>query len=46
VRVTHEVGQAGLLLGIELLDHVILGRPEHVSLRERGLYTPPVSRPA
>jgi hypothetical protein len=24
-----------------VLDHVIVGRPGFVSLRERGLYTPP-----
>ncbi len=40
VRVTREVGQAGDLLGIDLLDHVIVGGREFVSLRERGLYRP------
>ncbi len=41
-RVTAAVANAGMLLGVELLDHVIIGRPEHASLRERGMYTPPV----
>ena len=41
VRVTQEVARAGLLLGVELLDHVIIGRPGHVSLLERRLFTPP-----
>ncbi len=40
VRVTREAGQVGDLLGIELLDHVIVGGREFVSLRERGLYRP------
>jgi len=40
VRVTREAGQVGDLLGIELLDHVIIGGREFVSLRERGLYRP------
>jgi DNA repair protein RadC len=40
VRLTAEAGRAGALLGIEVLDHVVVGRPGHVSLRERGLYRP------
>jgi DNA repair protein RadC len=40
VRLTREAAQAGDLLGIDVLDHVILGGQAHVSLRERGLYTP------
>ncbi len=40
VRVTCEAGQVGDLLGIDLLDHVIVGGREFVSLRERGLYRP------
>ena len=41
VRVTQEVARAGQLLGVELLDHVIIGRPGHVNLLERRLFTPP-----
>ncbi|MCW5851821.1 MAG: hypothetical protein KIT87_17240 [Anaerolineae bacterium] len=40
VRLTREAGQAGDLLGIEVLDHIVLGRPGFVSLRENGLYSP------
>ena len=43
-RLTREAGQVGDLLGIELLDHVVVARQGHVSLRERGLYAPPASR--
>jgi DNA repair protein RadC len=37
VEVTRQLSQAGKLLDIELLDHLILGRQRFVSLRERGL---------
>jgi len=37
VAVTREIVQAGRLLGIEVLDHLIIGRQRYVSLRERGL---------
>lgn len=40
VRVTREAAQAGELLGIDLLDHVIVGGRGFVSLRERGFYRP------
>lgn len=40
VRLTAEVGRAGDLLGIDLLDHVVVARGGHASLRERGLYAP------
>src|ERR1700682_2633552 len=44
VQLTHDAGQAGLLLGIAVLDHVILGREEGTSsLRALGLYIPPGS---
>jgi DNA repair protein RadC len=41
VQLTHDAGQAGLLLGISVLDHVILGREGTSSLRALGLYVPP-----
>jgi DNA repair protein RadC len=44
IRLTREAGRAAELLGIELLDHVVIARQGHVSLRERGLYTPPGNR--
>lgn len=37
VHVTRQIRQAGALLDIELLDHVIIGRQRYVSLKERGL---------
>ena len=42
IRLTLDAGKAGELLGIQVLDHIVLGRTGHVSLREQGLYTPPV----
>jgi DNA repair protein RadC len=37
VTVTRQIGQAGELLSIELLDHLVIGDQRFVSLRERGL---------
>jgi DNA repair protein RadC len=37
VQVTAALVQAGRLLDIEVLDHLIIGRGEHTSLKERGL---------
>jgi DNA repair protein RadC len=37
VRVTRAVVEAGRLLNIDMLDHVIIGRNRYVSLKERGL---------
>ncbi len=41
VRLTDEAAKVGLLLGIEVLDHLVIGRPNFASLWEQGLYTPP-----
>ena len=41
VQLTHDAGQAGLLLSITVLDHIILGREGTSSLRALGLYVPP-----
>jgi hypothetical protein len=41
VQLTHDAGQAGALLGIAVLDHVIVGREGFASLRAEGLYVPP-----
>ena len=35
--ITRELAQAGKLLGIELLDHIVIGGEKFVSLKERGL---------
>jgi DNA repair protein RadC len=37
VRVTEQIVQAGKLLDIEVLDHLVIGRQRYVSLKERGL---------
>ena len=37
VAITEQVRSSGDLLGIEVLDHIILGRQRHVSLKEQGL---------
>jgi DNA repair protein RadC len=37
VLVTHALADAGKLLDIELLDHLVIGQGKWVSLRERGL---------
>jgi DNA repair protein RadC len=37
VTVTRQIKEAGDLLDLELLDHIIVGRGRYVSMRERGL---------
>jgi len=37
VRITRQVAEAGKLVDIEVLDHLIIGRGRYVSLKERGL---------
>ena len=37
VRITELIVQAGELLGIEVLDHLVIGQQRYVSLKERGL---------
>lgn len=37
VEITLRLVEVGALVGIELLDHVVLGHPGWVSMRERGL---------
>jgi DNA repair protein RadC len=41
IALTGEAGRVGDLLGIPVLDHIIVGRPGFVSLRQQGHYTPP-----
>jgi len=36
IKVTRDLFRAGQLLKIEVLDHVIIGNPNHASLREMG----------
>ena len=41
VALTADAARIGALLGIDVLDHVIVGRAnQHVSLREKGLFSP------
>jgi DNA repair protein RadC len=37
LALTRRLAQAGTLMGIEVLDHVVLGRGRYVSLKERGV---------
>jgi DNA repair protein RadC len=37
VAVTRALVQAGRLLDIEVLDHLVIGQGRHVSMKERGL---------
>jgi len=37
VRVTEQIVQAGRLLDIDVLDHLVIGKQRYVSLKERGL---------
>ena len=37
IDATEKIAQAAKLLGIELLDHVVIGRRRYASLAERGL---------
>jgi DNA repair protein RadC len=38
IKVTRDLIRAGQLLKIEVIDHVIIGRPNHCSLRELGYF--------
>lgn len=38
VRITRRVSEAGALVGIELLDHIIIGNQCFVSLKEKGFF--------
>ena len=38
VKFTRELGEAAKLLGVELLDHVVIGHGEATSLKDRGLF--------
>ena len=37
VLLTRELCMCGIILGIEVLDHIIIGKRDHVSFREKGL---------
>ena len=37
VAITRQLAQAAKLLGVELLDHIVIGDKRHVSLKDKGL---------
>jgi len=37
VQVTRQIVEAGSLLNVDVVDHLIIGRQRFVSMRERGL---------
>ena len=39
IRITRRVYEAGMLIGIELLDHIIIGDQCFVSLKDRGEFS-------
>jgi len=38
IKVTRDLIRAGQLLKIEVLDHIVIGHPKHISLRELGYF--------
>jgi DNA repair protein RadC len=38
IKVTHDLIRAGQILKVELLDHIIIGRGQHLSLRNLGYF--------
>lgn len=36
IKVTERMVEAGKLLGVQVLDHLIIGRPGYVSLKDKG----------
>jgi DNA repair protein RadC len=37
IAITNQLRDAGVLIGIQLIDHIIISKKGHLSLRERGL---------
>lgn len=37
MRLTRRIQECGEMMGIEVLDHLIIGRKQYFSLREEGL---------
>ena len=38
INTTKRIYDAGKILGIELLDHIIIGDNDYISLKERGVF--------
>jgi DNA repair protein RadC len=37
IAITNQLKEAGSLIGIQLIDHIIVSKNGHVSMREQGL---------
>lgn len=37
IRITNRLAEAGRVLGIEVIDHIIIGKHDHLSFKERNL---------
>jgi DNA repair protein RadC len=38
IALTKRLVEAGKIIGIEVLDHIIIGNPNHISLKQQGLF--------
>ena len=38
IKITRDFIRAGQLLKIEVLDHIVIGNPNHISLRSLGYF--------
>ncbi|MGC9054621.1 MAG: JAB domain-containing protein, partial [Candidatus Hydrogenedens sp.] len=38
IDITKQLKDAGAIIGVQLLDHIIFGDGKYVSLKERGLF--------
>ena len=38
IEVTKRIVEAGYIIGIELIDHVIIGDHQYISLKEKGIF--------
>ncbi len=37
IEITKRLAESGKILGIEVLDHIIIGDKEHFSFKDRGM---------
>jgi DNA repair protein RadC len=37
INITHRLKESGKLLGIDLIDHIIIGNGSYISLKEKGI---------
>ena len=38
ISITARIAEAGKLIGIELVDHIIIGDGKYISMKEKGLF--------